>query len=332
MITNYLIQLGQKLKEIQRDEWQPFTWAYEKNRWFTPKNLQFAFEQIIQSLEKKNIEKWLQKYPSLPVNSPKKIGIIMAGNIPAVGWADFLAVLVSGHHLHIKLSTQDEVLIPEIAKILFKIAPELENTIHFDLRLKDCDAYIATGSDNSARYFKEYFGHKPTIIRQNRHSLAIITGKETQQDFEDLSNDIFTYFGLGCRNVCKLYIPENYDLKYFFEGIFIQQEVANHHKYYNNYEYQRAVYLVNMIKHFDNNFILLRENEQLVAPTGVIYYQYYKNSTDLENEIKKWEDKIQVIVSKEGTFRNSLPFGTAQTPSLFDYADNIDTLAFLSNL
>ncbi len=330
MISDILIQLGKKLQKIQHEDWQPFTWANEKNRWFTPQNIQFSFQQIIKSLEKESIEKWLEKYPHLPTKSPKKIGIIMAGNIPAVGWADFLAVLVSGHHSYIKLSTQDEVLIPEIAKILFEIAPELENKVNFELRLKGCDAYIATGSDNSSRYFKEYFGHKPTIIRQNRHSLAIINGNETQQDFEDLSQDIFTYFGLGCRNVCKLLVPENYDLKDFFEGIFIQQELAHHHKYFNNYEYQRAVYLVNMIKHFDNGFLLLRENEQLVAPTGVIYYQSYKNETELNTYLAQWEEKIQVIVSKNGDFPNSIPFGTAQTPTLFDYADKIDTLEFLS--
>ncbi|TAE70986.1 MAG: acyl-CoA reductase [Bacteroidetes bacterium] len=321
--------LGKKLEKIDLDTWKPLTWAYEKNRWFTPINLKLCMQEIIKSLQKENIEKWVNDYlPKIPKKS-KKIGIIMAGNIPAVGWADFLAVLVTGHESHIKLSSQDEVLIPEIAKILFKIAPELKNKIHFDLRLKNCDAYIATGSDNSARYFEQYFGNKPHIIRKNRHSLAIIDGTETKQDFEKLSNDIFTYFGLGCRNVCKLLVPENYDLKDFFEGIFIQKEIANHYKYFNNYEYQRAVYLVNIIKHFDNGFVLLRENKQLVAPTGVIYYQSYENKTDLDLYLEEWKDKIQVIVSKDGTFPNSLPFGTAQTPFLWDYADNINTLQFL---
>jgi hypothetical protein len=329
ILTELKNQLAQKL---QQETWQPLVYAYEKNRWFTPKNLQFSLQEVIKSLDKNSLQNWLHQYPQLPTQNPKKIGIIMAGNLPLVGWADFMAGLMSGHHLFIKLSTQDEVLLPAITEILFEIEPNLASKINFVHRLKDCDAYIATGSNNSARYFQEYFGHKPHIIRQNRNSVAILNGNETKEDFEKLGEDIFMYFGLGCRNVCKLFAPKNYDFKYFFEGIFSYREVAQHNKYFNNYEYQRAVCLINQIPHFDNNFLLLRETEELTAPTGVIFYEFYDDIQKLNQKIESQIDKIQVIVSKNHFFTNSLNFGETQHPNLWDYADGVDTMEFLATL
>jgi hypothetical protein len=179
---------------------------------------------------------------------------------------------------------------------------------------------IATGSDNTARYFEYYFRTKPHIIRKNRSSIAVLTGNETDDQLIALGKDVFSYFGLGCRNVSKLVVPEGYDFTRPLRLWEVYHDVSNHHKYVNNYDYNKSILLINGTHHFDNGFALLTPNEALVSPISVLYYA---TSADLAS------DKIQCIV---GSGANYIPFGTTQEPTLTDYADNVDTLKFLTGL
>jgi hypothetical protein len=260
------------------------------------------------------------------------VGVIMAGNIPMVGFHDFLSVLISGHILYAKLSSDDTFLIKMLAERLLKLETRFEKNILFMDLLKEADAVIATGSDNTARYFEYYFSKKPHIIRKNRTSLGILTGNETTADFLALGEDIFRYYGLGCRNVSKLMVPDNYSFDEFFKAIESYSYMLDHHKYQNNYDYNKSILLVNQSTHLDNGFLLLSESEQLVSPISVLYYQTYTNAPDLKNKLATIRDKIQVVVSSAGWYPDSIAFGQAQCPAVWDYADGVDTMAFLQSL
>ncbi len=316
-------------------------YAKAKNAWFLPQNTLMMLKSISQMLQKNNLQNWTDKYDLPQINqNPKKIGVIMAGNIPAVGFHDALCVLISGHILHAKLSSDDQLLIPFLLKKLLLFLPEIEKNIHFIERMNDVDAIIATGSDNTARYFEYYFAKKPHIIRKNRHSVAIFNGKETKEDFLKLGEDIFTYFGLGCRNVSKIYLPKGYDenngIVPFYDTIQVFEDVYIHNKYANNYDYNKAIYLIKKIKHYDNNFLILSESTEIASPIAMLFYEFYENDQHLNEIISKNQEKIQCIVSKdaffENSFGNSFDFGQAQHPRLQDYADNVDTMAFLKQI
>jgi len=305
------------------------------NPWFTENNVWIALKGIAGSLEHHNLQTWIKPYTELlsGTEAGKRVLVIMAGNIPMVGFQDFLHVLVSGNHFVGKVSSDDHLLIPFLAALLLQFEPEFKDRIEFsDGRVKEMDAVIATGSTNSSRYFDYYFGKYPHIIRKNRHSIAILNGSEEAGDFHSLGNDIFLYYGLGCRNVSKLFVPGGYRFDSFFEGIFNHSYVLESNKYTNNYEYNKTIYLLNSEKLLDNNFLLLREDKSLSSPIGVLFYEYYKDKQALKLRLQEDASEIQCVVSKAGSYPGSLSFGKSQFPMPWDYADGIDTLKFLAGL
>jgi hypothetical protein len=291
-----------------------------------------AVRAIAAMLNKRDLEKWLQNESGNAELKMRSIGLILAGNIPIVGFHDILCVLASGHKALIKLSSQDQKFIPYILEKLIEIEPAFERQISFIDRLKDFDAVIATGSNNTSRYFDYYFSKVPHIIRKNRNSVAVLNGQESREDLKALGHDIFDYFGLGCRNVSKLYVPKDYVFEEFFESIEEFKSVADHHKYNNNYDYNKSIFLVNLDKHLDNGFILLKEDSRFVSPLAVLYYEEYHNIEQLGSELIKNEDLIQCIVSNSKLPLSTVPFGQSQCPGLFDYADGVDTMKFLREL
>ncbi len=307
---------------------------YIYNPWFTEENILQSIKAIGESLRKEKMDLWLSKYPSLiKGTSQKRIGVITAGNIPLVGFHDFLTVLISGHIFVGKLSSKDNRLLIFISDFLIELNKDFKDLIHFtEGKLEKFDAIIATGSNNTARYFEYYFGKYPNIIRKNRNSVAVLTGNESDTDIRKLGLDIFSYFGLGCRNVSKLLIPKDYCFDLFFENIQDFQLVYQHNKYANNYDYNKSVYLMNQIQHFDNGFLILKEDQNLSSPIGVVFFQHYNNIDDVKEFLRLNEDQIQCIVSKPDLIENSVYFGQAQEPELWDYADNVDTMQFLLGL
>jgi len=261
-------------------------------------------------------------------HQPVNVGIIMAGNIPLAGFHDFLSVLVSGNRVIAKMSGSDSHLLPFITRILFSFAPGLAGNFGISEQMKNVDAIIATGSNNTSRYFEYYFSKIPHIFRKNRNSAAVLTGDENEFDFLLLGRDIFTYFGMGCRNVSKLYVPENYNFNNFFESITSYGHVMNHNKYMNNFDYHQALYLLNRQPFLTNNFVIVKEEESLSSPVGVLHYEYYSNEKQLESKLAAVKDELQCVVSKKGPV---FP-GQAQLPAIDDYADGIDTMSFLSAL
>ena len=324
--------LGQRLRdtsEAVRHEWAAR--AKAENGWFTEGNIALAINGIVHLLREKELRQWLGNY-DFPAVRPRKVGVVMAGNIPAVGFHDLLCVLLGGHTLLAKLSSQDSVLLTEISNLLTETEPRFGERIRFTERLNDADAVIATGGDNSARYFRHYFGHLPHIIRQNRTSCAVLTSEETADELLALGGDITQYFGLGCRNVSKLHVPEGYDFGHFFQGIEPLSHLANNHKYANNHNYQRAIFLLNQTPHLDNGFLILTESEALVSPVAVLHYERYSDIEELEGKIAASRQKIQCIVSGNGQYPGSIPFGNAQCPAVWEYADGVDTMRFLLEL
>ncbi|RZS98527.1 MULTISPECIES: acyl-CoA reductase [Cecembia] len=327
------VLLGKAISEISQEEFDELSWKIENNNiWFTPDQTRLAFLAISEMLEENKLRNWVKAYHLEDKVEPKDIGILMAGNIPAVGFHDLLCVLIAGHHASVKLSSSDTVSIKWLMNKLFSIDSRFASMVKFEEMLKGKDAYIATGSDNSARYFNYYFGKYPHIIRKNRTSIAILDGKESPEDYKELAKDVFQYFGMGCRNVSKIYINKESSLIGFLENINGFQFLVSHHKYLNNYDYNKSIYLVNKDPHLDNGFLLLKESTDLVSPIGVLYYEYYSNLEELNSKINSIKEKIQCIVSKDAWFESSLPFGQAQCPALEDYADGLDTIKFLKNL
>lgn len=303
--------------------------ARSKNNWFSPESTDLALEGLKTILEPSALEKWGNSYPLENV-SPKVVGIVMAGNIPAVGFHDLLCVLLSGHQVAIKLSSQDEVLMRAIIQALLEIEPRFAAQIDIRENLKEIEAVIATGSDNTSRYFEYYFSKIPRIIRKNRTSVAVLDGNESPQELDQLWSDIYQYFGLGCRNVSKLYMPEGYELQDVLKGWEGKGELAHHHKYFNNYEYNKSIYLINKTPHLDTGYGLWLEEQGLVSPISVTYYETYASDEVLRKTLAEHESKIQCVVSRD--LPNSVPFGQAQSPQVSDYADRVDTLDFLVNL
>jgi hypothetical protein len=298
------------------------------NGWFTPEQVYFAVNSWANALTEENLNKWLSKY-NFNTIQPKTIGLILAGNIPLVGFHDFLSVLISGHRVLVKTSSNDQHLIKFLAKYLIAVDSKIENYITFtDGKLENFDAVIATGSNNTARYFEYYFKDKPNIIRKNRNSVSVLNGTETHEDLEQLGEDIFRYFGLGCRNVSKLFVPKGYDFQNFFKAIFKYGDIIHYEKYANNYDYNKAVFLMSNFKLLDNEFLTLKEDSSYASPISSVFYEYYDNLDTLKKQLKNDADQIQCVVSNN-LIEHSIPFGKTQKPELWDYADNINTIEFL---
>ncbi|MEE9349576.1 MAG: acyl-CoA reductase [Flavobacteriaceae bacterium] len=303
----------------------------EFNAWFTDDNVLFAIESWAKLLTTANLTNWTSNY-TIDVKNPKTIAVIMAGNIPLVGFHDFLTVLISGHHLLAKQSSNDKHLLPLLAKYLEHVEPHFKGKIIFtNKELSKFDAVIATGSNNTARYFEYYFGKHPNIIRQNRNAVAVITGQESKEDLEKLGDDIFRYFGLGCRNVSKIFIPKEYKFEPFFGAMFKFRDIIDYQKYENNYTYNKTVYLMSLFKLQENGFLMLKEDQSYTSPIASLFYEYYEDLEQLKTKLTADKESIQVIVS-DLELDNSVKFGDSQKPALEDYADGVDTLEFLLSL
>src|SRR5436190_7770936 len=298
------------------------------NGWYTPEQVYFSVESWAEALTAENLNKWLTNY-NLEEIQPKTVGLILAGNIPLVGFHDFLSVLISGHKVLVKTSSNDQHLLPFLAKYIIAVEPQLANYITFtEGKLENFDAVIATGSNNTARYFEYYFKDKPSIIRKSRNSVAVLDGNESKEQMIALGEDIFRYFGLGCRNVSKLFIPKGYNFDSFFNGIFPYQDVIKYEKYANNYDYNKAVFLMSNFKLLDNEFLTIKEDNSYASPISSVFYQYYDDLETIKTKLKIENEQIQCIVSNN-LIENSIDFGHTQKPNLWDYADNVDTLDFL---
>lgn len=309
------------------------TKAKEENPWFTKESIALALQGISLMTSPESLDRWVGNY-SVPVKDKKKVGIVMAGNIPAVGFHDLLCVLISGNIAHLKMSHKDQYLIKYLINELEQINPAFKSRIVMQDKLEGFDAVIATGSSNSSRYFEYYFGKYPHIIRKNRNSVAVIHGDESDEELKQLGKDVFYYFGLGCRNVSKLYIQKDFDITRLGDIWSVKySSLVNHHKYANNYDYRRSIYLVNRDPILDFGNLILKENEEISTPIAVINYHKYEKLKSVEDHINVNREKIQCVVSAnplQGV--ESIAPGKAQFPSVDDYADNVDTMRFLSEL
>jgi hypothetical protein len=309
--------------------------SFAHNGWFTDANVRKAFSGIASYLQEDKLHEWLSAYPELKGNghTPKRIGVIMAGNIPMVGFHDMLCVLLSGNTFIGKLSSSDTVLMPHIAEVLVSIEPAFKEMIVFTMgKLQNIDAIIATGSDNTARYFDHYFGKYPHIIRRNRNSVAVLDGSETEEQLKELAKDIFQYFGLGCRNVSKLYVPEDYDLDRVFKAIYGYKDIVDNKKYGNNYDYNKTVYLLNGEDLLENGFVLLKKDKAIASPVATIFYERYSNRNAIRAILEERANAIQCVVSNSKDIGNTVGFGQTQCPEPWDYADGVDTMKFLLGL
>jgi hypothetical protein len=297
------------------------------NGWYTPEQVYFSIQSWAKALTKENLDQWTSSY-DFTIAESKTIALILAGNIPLVGFHDFISVLISGHNVLIKTSSNDQHLLPFLAKYLITFEPQLAQKITFvEGKLENFDAVIATGSNNTARYFEYYFKDKPSIIRKNRNSVAVLNGQETKEQLIALGEDIFRYFGLGCRNVSKLFVPKGYSFDAFFEAIFEYQDVIHYEKYANNYDYNKAVFLMSNYKLLDNGFLTLKEDSSHASPISSVFYEYYDSLVEIQKRLKTEAETIQCIVSNN-LVQNSIPFGQTQRPQLWDYADHVDTISF----
>jgi len=306
------------------------------NGWFTRENVIHAIGCIAGYLEEEKMSQWLKSYGHkvLKGSDPKRIGVLMAGNIPLVGFHDMLCVLISGHNFVGKASSKDASLINAIADLIFEIEPEFQSSVEFEQNsFSSIDAIIATGSDNAATYIQYYFDKYPNLIRKNRNSVAILSGDESKHEIELLGEDIFRYFGLGCRNVSKIYVPVNYDFDKLFNGLFKYSGVIENNKYANNYDYNKAILLLDKAQLLDNGFLLLKEDEQIASPVGTLHYEYYDSVSDVQKKLDQWDaNNVQCLVSNDHAFPEALTFGSTQNPQLWEYADGVDTMEFLYTL
>ena len=328
---NNLVRLGELLSKTEQFN-DIFEKAEQQNSWFTRANVIFAFKSWSDALSENNVKQWLSQYQLPQTTSPKKILIIMAGNLPLVGLHDLLCVLITGHKAIVKLSSNDCVLLPYLITQMKTFAPEWTEAVTFtDDKVTEYDAVIATGSDNTARYFEYYFGKKPHIIRKNRHSVAVLTGKETPEELFALGKDIFLYYGLGCRSISKLFVPKGYDFNLLFQAIYPYKDIIQEQKYANNYDYNKAVYLMSLFQLLENGFLLLKEDEHYGSPIATLFYEYYTDVDSLKEKLTTDAEKIQCVVAHNFT-TEEVAFGETQTPQLWDYADGVDTLNFLLKL
>jgi hypothetical protein len=323
-----LVRLGEYILSNEESWKQTKEKAGYENGWFIPEFVDLAIQNIARSFLQKDILKdWSHSYQLQPLNlKPRTIGIVMAGNIPLVGFHDLLCVFISGHKAMIKLSSKDKLLIKHLTEKLIEWDPEINNLIQFSEMLKGCDAYIATGSNNSSRYFDYYFGKYPHIIRRNRTSVSILDGEETNEELEKLADDVYLYFGLGCRNVTKIYVPKEYDFISILEAFKKYNWLADHHKYKNNYDYNLALHQLNKKYYMTNGSILLIEDTALFSPISQLNYEFYVNKDVLMEKMAGNHD-LQCIVGKGFT-----AFGKSQSPNINDHADGVDTLRFLCDL
>ena len=302
--------------------------SYKYNTWFTEDSVKQALNEWSKQLNYSNIKQWTDQY-QLTDKSDKKIAIIMAGNLPLVGFHDLLCGLILNFNCIVKLSSDDKILIPFIIEFLDSVLPGIKNKVEFTTNpIKDFSGVIATGSNSSFKYFEYYFGSYPNVLRKTRHSIAVLDGNESVEDLKNLGNDIFTYFGMGCRSVSKLLVPKGYDFDLLFNALFKFKDIINHNKYVNNYDYNKAVYLMSEQKFIENGFVILKEDEKLGSPIGCLFFEYYENSKDLNTYISNIKDSLQCVVSNLN-IPNSTSFGSSQKPNIDDYADNINTLDFL---
>lgn len=309
--------------------------SYKGNAYFTKDSVGCMLESICEWLTEENLNQWIKPYMQMnrKNNSPKKIGVVMAGNIPLVGFHDFLCVMLSGNIFYGKLSHQDAYLLPAIAEILFEIDSQYKERIFITKDIiSGYEAIIATGSNNSARYFEYYFKDVPSIIRKNRNSVAVLTGNETQEQLEALMDDLFLYYGLGCRNISKLFVPNDYDFSKLLSCGQRFLGYLDHHKYRNNYDYYKTISLMNGISIFDGGFYSLKEDNSLHTPVSVIHYEYYNSLENVKKSLTEIAENIQCIIAEEGLIQNAILFGKSQKPSVNEYADNIDTMQFLFGL
>jgi hypothetical protein len=298
------------------------------NAWFTKEHCEAALRDWGQLLQKDNLSSWLSGYPD-PKETEQVVGLVLAGNLPLVGLHDVLSVLISGHKAKIKMSSKDNILLPALLDILFDIYPHWASRVSLiSDQLGSVDKVIATWSNNSSRYFSYYFSDKPHIIRRNRNSVAVLDGKETADQLQGLSNDICRYFGLGCRSVSKLWVPRGYDFDILFGALYQHRSMINHNAYANNYDYNKAIFLMNQEPLLDNGFVILKEDDQLSSPIACLYYSYYDKHSEVEKAIESQQENIQCVVTNSKV-ENAVAMGKAQSPKLDDYADNVDTLAFL---
>ena len=325
-------ELTEKFENWKEEAEYAVSDAEAYNNWFTKENITLALKSWAEALTEENLLAWTKDYPF--AETPKNVGIIMAGNLPLVGFHDLLSVVISGNNALIKTSSKDDKLIKLAIKYLNSIDSEFESIIKIIERLQNFDAVIATGSNNTARYFEQYFGKVPNIIRKNRTSVAVINGTETEEDLQNLGKDIFIYFGLGCRNVTKLYVKEETQLHKVFEAIFPWGEnVINHPKYANNYDYNRAIYLLGKDEFLDNNFVLFKKDDNVHSPIAVVNFEIYEDVNEVKNYLIENDNQIQCVVGNDMQDNpNYVEFGQTQFPKLTDYADNIDTLKFLAEL
>ncbi len=322
-----LVDLGKYL-EANTEQWQQTKQkAFEKNGWFTIEFIDLAVKNIVtEFLQKDKLEKWAAHYFLDDNTIAKNVGVVMAGNIPLVGFHDMLCVFITGHKQTVKLSSKDDILIKHVAEKLSELNPAVKELIRFEEMLKSCDAYIATGSNNSARYFDYYFGRYPNIIRRNRTSVAVLTGLETEEELFALADDVYLFCGLGCRNVTKIFVPKGYDFVSLLNAFRKYNYLADNTKYKNNYDYNLALLIMNTAFYMTNESILLVENENLFSPISQLNYSFYNNANEVREQLSK-DISVQCI---SGT--DKIPFGKTQTPSLFNYADGIDTIQFLLSL
>jgi hypothetical protein len=323
-----LVQLGDYMLSEDLPWKDAMQKASSENGWFTGEFIALAVKNIASAfLQRNKLALWTQQY-HLPAenSSPKNIGLVMAGNIPLVGFHDFLCIFISGHSQTIKPSSKDKTLVKHLAEKLFSYDQTLRNAISFSEMLKGCDAYIATGSNNSARYFEYYFNKYPHIIRRNRTSVAILKGDESTEELGKLADDVYCYFGLGCRNVTKICVPENYDFVPLIESFKKYKALFDHHKYRNNYDYQLAILIINNKPYMTDGAIIITESNSVFSPISVLHFEYYKNAETVTGSLLTNVD-IQCIASRDQT-----PFGQTQQPSLTDYADKMDTMRFLCDL
>ncbi len=318
--------------------------ARKHNRWFTEDTILLAMNSLGEMLEEGKLRKWMDTYPEAQSQKAKKgsVGVVMAGNVPLVGFHDFLCVLMCGRAFVGKLSSDDKFLLPAVAEILIQIEPAFKPLILFTdqpfNKPTNISAFIATGSNNSARYFEYYFSKYPHIIRKNRNAVAVLDGTESEADLKNLGKDIFQYFGLGCRNVSKIFIPQDYNLDKLFSALVDFGDIIHHNKYANNYNYYRTIYLLNTEKFLDNNFLLVKECEQIASPVATLYYERYERKVELIKRIEENRESIQCIIAsplaplQRERGMSCIEFGKSQSPELWDYADGVDTMKFLMNL
>lgn len=335
------VRLGERmLSESKQDCGSKFESIVKEasfhNPWFTSENIYYAIDSIAnQWLTRDSLNSFVAKYPEkyFTPSANKKVVVIMAGNIPFAGFHDLLCVLLAGHRFLGKVSSKDGHLIAAIIEMLQEINPEFNDLIELSAAtLHGFDAVIATGNDNSSRYFEYYFKNYPTIIRKNRNSIAVLTGKETEEELTHLSDDIFLYFGLGCRNVSMLLVPKGYNFTLLLKAFKTWQNLDTHNKYMNNYEFQKTLNLMNLIDHIDTDFMLLKLNESISSTVGVVHYKEYDDIQTVHGFIENHQNELQCIVGNNKIIPNAIPFGTSQNPTIDEFADGIDLIEFLGKL